>query len=354
MLILYCSNIVDIEDNAYWEQFGLRCVKLKMTEDDYIELIKQEQLNEWVTATLESKDTSSYVIVRRHGNSSREEPKISLKCKINNKTIVYSSQYYDTSFCRYRLTDYLFKKAGFVTGDIEPILFFINNHFLGLYLEREGIDSSFLSKNNFKPISLYHVNSGGELSYSNGLNIYSAFKKSIPDNDKSYSDLEELITTIDKGVGSDNLEHLEKILDVYNALDYYAICVITSNYDCIRSNYYLMNNFETKKFEFIPWDLDRTFNGANDDLPVFYNGLFETLLKHEPYKEYLEIRQLELFNKDELLEKLSQYHTEIEQAYSIDPILTGNEVLRQKINNIQAFIDRIDQYLNEDDDDNDD
>lgn len=351
MLILYCSNIVDIEDNRYWDQFGLRCVKLNMSEDDYIELIKQEQLNEWVSATLEEEDSSEYVIVRRHGNSSREEPKLSLKCKINNKTIVFSSQYYDTSFCRYRLTDYLFRKANFKTGDIEPILFFINNHFLGLYLQREGIDSTFLVKNSFKATSLYHVNSGGELTYANGMNIYSAFKKSIPKDDKSFRDIEELVLTIDKGVGPDNINNLENKLDVYNALDYYAICVVTNNHDCIRSNYYLLNNYETNKFEFIPWDLDRTFNGAVDGLPQFKNGLFETLLEHEPYEEYFEKRMSELFDKEELLNMLSQYYTEIEYAYSIDPILTGNEVLRQKITNIQVFIDRIDEHLENNDDD---
>lgn len=346
LLMFYCINITGLEDSSYWDQFNLKRIKINMSEDDYLNIIKQQEVNEWYPATFETDSISENMIVRRHGNTAREEPKISIKTIRNNKTVVYSSQFYDKSFCRYRLSDYLFRKAGFKTANVEPILFFINDIFMGLYLEREGIDSTFLAENNFNTISVYQVNSGGELTYSHGMNVYSAFKKKIPNNDQNYSDLEELITTIDKVSSGNNIESLENILDVYQALDYYAVSIISSNYDGIIYNYYLINNINTKKFEFLPWDLDRTFKGAENELPVFSNGLFEKLLEHKTYRDYTYKRIIDLFNKDELLDTLNLYHSQIEQAYYIDPILSMNpSTLSEKVTYIEHYIERINNFL---------
>lgn len=342
-----CTS-VSSDGDINWSEIGIDQTKLKMSQSNFEDIYKNELVNEWMPATFNNK----LISIRRHGNSSREDPKPSLRALIDNKTTIYSAQYFDESFCRYRLADYVFKKAGFATSDLNPILFFINNNFMGLYLEREGVDESFFQKRNINVNSVYKVNSGGELTFTNGMNIYSAFEKKIPNDDVCFSDLERLITVIDKGIDDDKVSELENILDVYNALDYYAICTILSSYDCIKFNYYLIFNLKTKKFEFIPWDLDRTFKGAEEELPHYENGLFEMLLEHEPYEEYFYKKQREFFNKDELLDVLYQYYSEIEKAYAIDPFLNIN-TLKKEIEYIEKYIYRVNDYLENDDKDDD-
>lgn len=342
LIILNCSTTSN-EDNVNWDQLGLKATNLQMSEGDFEDIYKNELVDEWMPAIV----NNTYLSIRRHGNSSREEPKPSFKALFNDSMTIYSAQYTDKSFCRYRLTDYLFKKAGFETSDLNPILFFINNNFLGIYLEREGVNQRFFDRRGMKVNSVYKVNSGGELTFEHGMNLYSAFKKKIPNNDLCFSDLEKLVTIIDKGLEDSNRKELEKILDVYNALDYYAVCTIASSYDCIKFNYYLIFNIEINKFEFLPWDLDRTFKGAEDELPEYENGLFEMLLEYESYEEYFIKKRKELFNKEELFTELDNYASEIENAYTYDPLLNNINILNNEIEYIRDYINRVDKYIND-------
>lgn len=346
LIILNCSTVSN-ENNFNWNQLGLKTTNLRMSEDNFEDIYKNELVDEWMSATHDN----AYLSIRRHGNSSREEPKPSFKAIINDSMTIYSAQYFDKSFCRYRLTNYLFQKAGFETSDLNPILFFINDNFLGLYLEREGVNQHFFNKRKMNVNSVYKVNSGGELTFAHGMNLYSAFKKKIPNNDLCFSDLEKLVTTIDKGIEDSNRKHLENILDVYNALDYYAVSTIASSYDCIKFNYYLVFNVVSNKFEFLPWDLDRTFQGAEDELPEYENGLFEVLLEYEPYERYFEKRQRELFDKEELLSELDSYYTEIKNVYTLDPFLSDINILESEIEYIKKYIERVDIFLNDIEDD---
>lgn len=319
-------------------------ISVDISEDNLQKLHKTSLVNEWVSCELTVDGEQRIADIRRQGNGARKHPKISLKAQYDDYTTVLSAQFLDKSFSRYYLTDYLFRKAGFKTSELEPIVLFINDKYEGLYLQREVVDENFLQRNGYQAGSLYRANFGVRFTFETNMAVNAGFSKKYPPDDESYYDLEELILLIDRFPQSCSKETLNRAIDIKNVLDYIAVSQLTSSFDCITYNFYLMYNKESKKFQFIPWDLDRTFGSLGDDLPVYYNGLFEKLLAVEEYAAYVKKRQQELFNPTELKEVLKQYQERIRYAYEADPYL-AIRTMESHAEELGAYIDSVHSYL---------
>lgn len=329
------------EDQDYIGDTGLPSVSLEISSEDYNNMYKTSFVNEWIYGRLGASATTNNVKLRRQGKSSRKYPKPSFKAIGVDETEVYSAQYYDKTFSRYYLADYLFRKAGFDTPELTPMTLTINNTFHGLYLKREFIDQDYFDKRGLSISSLYKVNHGMEFTFKKDMIIHAGFEKKIPQDNLCFTDLEKLVLNLDNWDSNNRNSRnaVEDILDIENALDYYAISVLLNNYDCITYNYYFAFNTESGKFQFVPWDLDRTFRELADTLPVYKNGLFEKLLEVPEYAEYVEKRKQELFEPAELKEVLAEYHEEIGRAYSLDPYLPYD--LNKYREELEFYIDSV-------------
>lgn len=318
-------------------------VSIEISETNYEKLYKTSLVNEWVSGHV-SIGGNRYVELRQQGNAARKHPKISLKARLGEKSTILSAQFVDKSFSRYFLTNYLFEKAGFVTPEIEPVVLFVNNAYVGLYLQREVIDEDFFNSNNLNVGSVYKANFGARFTFASNMAVNAGFNKKMPYDNESYYDLEELILKIDNFPQTITSEVLNRSIDLKNVLDYIAVSELTNNFDCITYNFYLMYNKDIKKFQFIPWDLDRTFGGLKDDLPNYSNGLFEKLLTIEENAAYVKKRQKDLFDPEELKDVLRTYQNKIRLAYEADPYLSYRSMESHEAE-IGTFIDSVYSYL---------
>lgn len=345
LTILLLISCMSAPEEVAVRDTGLPSMNLELSSEDYNNIYKTSYVNEWIFGRLGTSATDDLVKLRRQGKSSRRYPKPSFKSVGSNETAVYSAQYYDKSFSRYYLADYMFRKAGFDTPELTPIVLTINDQFHGLYLKREVIDQDYFDKRGLSVRSLYKVNHGVEFTFKKGMVTHAGFEKKIPHGDLCFTDLERFIVLLDSwdSNNAQTIKALEDILDMKNVLDYYAVSILLNNYDCITYNYYFAFNSDKGKFQFVPWDLDRTFRNLEDTLPVYKNGLFEKLLEVPEYEAYVEKRKHELFNPAELKEVLTEFHEEIAIAYELDPYLPGN--LADHKRELEHYIDSVELIL---------
>lgn len=262
-----------------------------------------------------------------HGNVSRKYIKRSYKLQQLDpeapggvvRSAVLSSQYHDPTFCRYRLADCFFGRAGMMRATIEVVRLFVDGEYQGLYLRIEDVDERFLKRRGMPLSSLYKVNYHGWLSFQHGMLAEQSFEKHVPEGDRTYTDLEQLIHIIDRGITEQNRGELEGVLDIDNAIDYYAVTRIIANGDGVRNNYYLYHDPRDGLFRFIPWDLDLTFNVEPRVLPAYENGLFEQLDSVPAYRRQLRRRTRELFDLEETLCELESLAAEVENVHVHDP-----------------------------------
>lgn len=326
---------------------GIHKIALTIPSDGYSQLMKSGHLNEWVGAVIVVNQLSYDVKMRLHGNAARKHPRKSFKLVSafeNNQreqvsNIVLSFQYKDKSYCRYLLADYFFRKAGLKCPHVEPVGVFINGEYEGLYLYREVVDEVFFSRRGLPVSSLYRINLHGHFTFEHGMSVSQGFSKELPDEAMSYTDLEELIMMLDRGITENNRSELEQILDIENTLSYYAVAILINHSDGIVNNFYLYHNQLTGKFEFIPWDLDATFSNIGNSLPQFQNGLFEQLITIDTYEKYLNQRIQELFDVKEAVDTLYAYKEKIESAYGADPYFSFMEA------DIDKYVADVEQYL---------
>jgi spore coat protein H len=331
----------------------LRTIELSMRAEGWRDLQKSGYLDQWRAVRLITDTAMLEGRIRIHGASSRRYAKKSLKVDIRApasaeaRTAIFSAQQTDPSFCRYRLADYFFRRAGLRCPRIAPLFLTLNGTPLGLYLEREPIDERFLDCRGLPQSSVYSANLGAWFTLMHGIPIESGWNKKVPDKEQSYADLEKLVRFVDEGITEARLEKLGTILDIENALDYFAVSLIVGNVDGITNNYHLYLDPRTRRFEFIPWDLDLTFGAIPaKTFPAYRNGLFEHLMALPSCRAYVRTRISEIFDADAALDTLVRFAGEIEEAYRLDPRLGITPHARvEQVEYIEYYIRAIERIV---------
>ncbi|MBD3317285.1 MAG: hypothetical protein GF344_15975 [Chitinivibrionales bacterium] len=249
--------------------------------------------------------------VSLHGGATRTYPKRSYRIvtiddeypPVKSGKWIYSSQYTDPSFCRYRLADYFFGRADMIRPRVRPVRLYIEGVYQGYYLETEAVDSFFLKRRRM-PISSLYKAAGPDVRFTRrtGMVAEQAFEKKLPEDDRCFADIDSLLRIIDQGIGESTRSSLEALMDVWNALDYYAVAHLIGHVDGMTNNICLYYDPRIRKFVFIPWDLDLTFDVL--PLPFFAalnNDLFEKMARVPSYRGYLVDRMRSLFDLDDAL-----------------------------------------------------
>lgn len=226
------------------------------------------------------KDTIPEVGFRLRGNTSRNSNKKSFKVSFNTfrpgrkfygleKTNL-NGEHNDPSIIRSKIALDLMRDFGIPASRANHVLVYINGSYYGLYIQVEHVDEEYVeSRFNNKNGNLYKCLWPADLDY----------KGVSPDNYKymqgdrrvydlktntaidDYSDIANFINVLNN-IPSASIEcEIEKSFNVYDYLKVIALDVFLGNWDgpiYNKNNFYLYYNTDSKRMEYIPYDLDNT------------------------------------------------------------------------------------------------
>jgi len=231
------------------------------------------------------QDTLKDVGFRLRGNTSRQSQKKSFKISFNEyvsgrkyqdvKKINLNGQHNDPTLIREKLFYDTWKDAGFAERRTSFVKMYINHVYYGLYTNLEEFDKEWLQKvYGEKSGNLYKCTYPADLVY-HGTNQQTykdivsgsttggrAYELQTNDVADDYSDLIDLITTINQTVDETFAGKIAQKIDVNHFLKAFALDVATGNWDDYmynKNNYFLYHRTDNGKFEYISYDTDNTF-----------------------------------------------------------------------------------------------
>ncbi|MCX7876408.1 MAG: CotH kinase family protein [Melioribacteraceae bacterium] len=281
--------------------------------------------------------TLTNVAIRIRGNTSRTAQKKSFKISFNTfqkgrefydvEKLNLNGEHNDPSIARSKLSWNLFQKNGFIASRANHALVYINNTFMGVYINVENIDDEFLKKR-FGDDSGYLFKCLYGASLAPGSNNY---EPETHEENPDFSQLNRLIKILDQTPLINLPDSLEKILCVDEFLKYEAMNVLIGQWDDYWSNmnnYYLYFDTQINKFRWIPYDYDNTFgidwfnvDWAKVNPYTFYKidkskrPLIEKLFSIAQYRDlYTHFLQF-------IKEKTFQYYMLSSEAYKIKGLI---------------------------------
>ncbi|MEM8567663.1 MAG: CotH kinase family protein [Bacteroidota bacterium] len=210
--------------------------------------------------------------IRLRGNTSRYHPKKSLKIKFkeyggekfyNHKSFNLKAENNDPSFVREMLSLKLFRDANVAAARTHHTKVFLNGVYMGLYLNVEQIDDEFTdTRYGEEDGNLYKCHYGASLESDNDIydNVIFELETNKTANDRSR--LEQFIQDLNLKQGGSFETLINETFEIDRFLKYLAVEALTGHWDGYsynQNNFYLYENTQSGKIEFIPYDVDNTF-----------------------------------------------------------------------------------------------
>ena len=216
------------------------------------------------------------------GNTSLSADKKSFKISFNTyqsgrtfkglEKMNLNGEHNDPSLLRSKLYWHLANALELPAPRANFVSLYINNNFMGVYLNVEHIDERFVERRFHTPTgNLYKCLYPANLSFINntpdsykleqfGRRIYELRTNILEDD---YSDLANFIDVIRQTANSVQYEAaLEAVFDVDTYLRTFALDIVCGHWDSYHyntNNYFLYQNPDTRQFVFLSYDVDNTF-----------------------------------------------------------------------------------------------
>jgi len=266
----------------------LATIEISIHPDSLVWILADQNLNSdrYFRATMryqsgELDTTVENIGFRLRGNTSRRSDKKSFKISFSEfddgrrffglKKFNLNGEHNDPSIVRSKLGWDLFEQMNVPGSRAVHVKLYINGEYRGLYIHVEEYDKTFV-KNRFDDGdgNLFKCLWPADLKYlGTNPNAYKyvqdnrrAYELQTNETQDDYSDLARLITILNKASDSDFADTLYSTFDIWNFLKYLAVDMTIGNWDDYwynKNNYFLYDNPESGKFEFIPYDCDNTF-----------------------------------------------------------------------------------------------
>jgi len=235
----------------------------------------------------------------------------SIRIKTKKSEMVNGKRYFEYKASQYNVLDEyvafkIAKRLGLLVSDVRLVELFVNDKSVGIYMEKERLNESFLRRNKIMPINLYKGEAsrnsekkiGLELNLDQNPGLWTKISFYNSTDEDDYSDLIRLSTNIRNAENSP--DDLNKILKFENT-DFFARASILE----ILINSYIANYDHNRRiaidvwsgiFHIIPHDFvyerekisEETFNSDKSATNLFYvinqssnflNAKYETLFK---------------------------------------------------------------------------
>ena len=211
--------------------------------------------------------------------------------------------------------------------------------FWGVYTMVERVDKKFLASrfgNDYRHGNLYkasHAQRGPMdlIFYGDKIEDYPtqngqyAYGKMTNIEENDYTDIINLARIVDYAqyeTPEDFVQTLEKVFEVDTFLRYVAVMTTVSSWDYYAytgNNFFLYNNPETGKFDWIPWDqtwggdVQQPIFGRSEfglvERPPLYDSVFEVESYRWKYAAYLDLLSRYWFNYNNIYAQSEQFHT---------------------------------------------
>ena len=294
-----------------FDQSRLHECKLELDPADWAALRANFQTNQYYAANLTiDGETSRQVGIRSRGAGSRSGEKPGLKVDFNKyvagqefhgyKSIVLDNVTQDPSMMRELLANSVFESVGIAAPQISFCRLTINTDFWGLYTLIESVSKPFLkSRLGEESGTLYDYEYTEDYRFTykgDGISAYAPvpFEPQTNEN-KLDSGLADFIKAISQTPQSGYAAAMEAFIDVRKFLTHLAVENACAEYDGLvgqfgLNNFFLYQYGGQKKFVFIPWDKDTSFQAA--EWPVQYrmdtNEFSKRLMLDPAMKAYYE------------------------------------------------------------------
>ena len=274
---VYAQNVNPNEDEIYREG-EVAIIKITMDPADKEFLLHDD--NVWSDIYLHAQfqfvnsqmDTTltEDVGIRLRGNTSRTQPKRSLKIKFKEfdgskffgyKKFNLKAENNDPSMVREMLAMQTFRNANVAATRTHHAEVFINDEYMGIYLNVEQLDDEFIAARfNNDTGNLYKctwpaiLEDNGEL-YNN--DTYE-LKTNKDINDRTI--LTHFVDVLNNTSDENFQVEIEKVFNVQPYIRYLAVEALIGHWDGYnKNNFYLYENPDSGLIEFMPYDTDNTF-----------------------------------------------------------------------------------------------
>lgn len=366
IFVLCCGLKVSAQNHPLYNEQKVATVYLELHPDSFQLIISQLIHDRYLRARMifdngEIRDTLEDVGLRLRGNTSLGAAKKSFKISLNAfvpgreyqgvRKINLRGQHNDPTMVREKLFYEVWRDAGMMERRASFVKLFINGQYRGLYTNLEELDKQWLDRhyadnngNLYKctwPADLVYLGTD-EATYKAILNnpeerAYDLQTNQTVDN---YSRLVTLITALNAPVNAAFPEEIQQILNVSSVLKAFAIDVSCGNWDDYfynKNNYYLYDNPETGRFDFVTYDTDNTFGVdwlgkdwakrsclawlPNEPRPMASKLLAVPAFKQE-YLRYLDTLTRFIVHPDTIFPRIDTLETLITPAAEADPFRT--------------------------------
>jgi len=218
--------------------------------------------------------------IRSRGRMSRNPVKPCLRIDFNRfvddqkflglSSLILDNAWQDQSFVREAMVMSIYRRMGLAAPRESFTRVYVNDEYAGLYVIVEDVVKKFLKGNyneNDGWLYEYHWTTQYHFEYlGDNPALYGPemFEPVTHDDSPDYTSLVALIRTVNETPDSEFAARTGQYLDLKKFAAYLAIENYVAEWDGIlgtagMNNFYLYQIKATKKFEFIPWDEDLTF-----------------------------------------------------------------------------------------------
>ena len=269
--------------DAVFDQSRLHECKLELDPADWSALRANFQTNQYYAANLTlDGELVKQVGIRSRGAGSRSGEKPGLKVDFNKyvagqefhgyKSVVLDNVTQDPSMMRELLANAVFESVGIPYPQISFCRLTVNTDYWGLYTLIEAVSKPFLkARLGEESGTLYDYEYVDDYRFTykgDSTDVYAPVPFEPQTNEsKLDSGLADFIKAINQTPQSGYAAAMEAYIDVRKFLTYVAVENACAEYDGIvgqfgMNNFYLYQYGSQKKFIFIPWDKDTSFQAA--------------------------------------------------------------------------------------------
>ena len=276
---LWCAAQVNPEDDDVFRSREISEIRITMDADHKIDLLDDVDLFEDIyypcDLTFQNSrlnETVQNVGIRLRGNTSRNHPKRSFKIDFREfggekfhdyKKFNLKAENNDPSVIREHLALEIFRLAGVPAARSHHVKLYINDEYMGLYLNVEQIDDEFVQERfGNDEGNLYKCYWGSTLEDDGQVSDDGRYELKTNEEVNNRAVLRNMVEVLNQNESPNWTAEFGAVFNIDRFIKYLAAEALLGHWDGYsynKNNFYLYEDPESGLVEFITYDVDNTF-----------------------------------------------------------------------------------------------